>query len=584
MSIQTRRSTLKKGDIIFVSYTVIRRIGSGGFGTVYIVYDSSTKTRVACKVFDESSQEDHEREASILDRLDSPHIPSYKRSGWCEKTRFYVIIMEYIDGVTLLEYVKNNGPLRLKSTLSLLSDVLEALREAHECGIVHLDLKPQNIMISTSADGNVRAVLIDFGIASPVNSPMINADEKLLGSLTWLATEVLLGSNIRAQKRMDIQAIGLIASFMLRGKYPDWHGKSLQDVRAAKIQGDTEYAPGELVAHPVRKVIEKAASPHPQARFGSIRELMDALDAIDETSACTQDMDDAKPPAPSGFGPISLVAPPPPSEAPTGPGFLRKRGVAALAIAVIALLLVAAFAVTASDRQTIDTHTPNRVTSVRQEPKPKTRVCCGDVIAEEGKEELVFDEVHYIEVDDAADEVRLVEPKAEKERADDMLHRPNPASPAKLVTQELQQPHPDPDVILFDAKKRKSFEVESLSLPVPHKWSDKQLDQDWFEQARSAQTVLFSGKHQEAIRLCHEVVEARPGLRDAKVMCYKTLAIGYKKEGEVELMCRFYKKARKADQQKNRPRLDRLFKKTCEALILKRRKKTVSLDLWPINK
>ena len=153
-----------EADSLLGHYRIARRIGAGGMGEVYLAQDTKLDRKVALKILPSEFAEDADRmsrfvrEAKSASALNHPNIITIHEIGESDGTHF--IATEFIDGKTLSDYAKSN-PLDFKSALEIAIQVASALDEAHQAGIVHRDIKPDNIMIRA----NGLAKILDFGIA-----------------------------------------------------------------------------------------------------------------------------------------------------------------------------------------------------------------------------------------------------------------------------------------------------------------------------------------------------------------------------------------------------------------------------------
>lgn len=167
---------LKEGVILGERYEIMSRIGYGGMADVYKAQDRKLNRLVAVKVMKAEFREDSsfvakfQKEAQAAAKLSHPNVVNVYDVG--EDRGLQYIVMELIEGITLKNYIAKKGKLSVKEATSIAIQVSLGLEAAHNVGIVHRDVKPQNIMIST--DGKVK--LSDFGIAKAINSNTITAN------------------------------------------------------------------------------------------------------------------------------------------------------------------------------------------------------------------------------------------------------------------------------------------------------------------------------------------------------------------------------------------------------------------------
>lgn len=199
-------------------YEIIKQIGKGGMADVYLALDKVLNREVAIKVLksdlesDATSLERFEREATAATRLIHPNIVEIYDVGEDDNTHF--IVMEYVKGHTLKQLIQRRGPLPVKEAVYIIRQLLMALLEAHKNGIIHRDVKPQNVLIK--ADGTIK--MADFGIAQIANAMQLTSDNSVLGSVHYLAPELAQGQV--ADMQSDIYSIGIVFYELLMGDVP----------------------------------------------------------------------------------------------------------------------------------------------------------------------------------------------------------------------------------------------------------------------------------------------------------------------------------------------------------------------------
>jgi serine/threonine protein kinase len=207
---------------IFGRYRIIKLLGSGAMGAVYLAADTQLERQVAIKVptFDGDAEGENlarfYREARIAATLRHPNICAVHDVGAIDGRHY--ISMAYLDGQPLSEIIKTNGPHSERSALYLIRKLALALHEAHRQGIVHRDLKPANVMI----DGKREPVIMDFGLACQVR----NEDSRLtqqgvvMGSPAYMAPEQMEGDSTRIAAAADQYSLGVILFELLTGQLP----------------------------------------------------------------------------------------------------------------------------------------------------------------------------------------------------------------------------------------------------------------------------------------------------------------------------------------------------------------------------
>ena len=196
------------GSKINGRYKVIGNIGSGGMANVFLAYDPILDREVAVKVLRFDFQNDQaairrfQREALASSELVHPNIVSVYDVG--EEDGLQYLVMEYVKGTDLKQYIKNHYPIPLEMVVTIMEQILSAISLAHQHRIIHRDLKPQNILIDEF--GNVK--IADFGIAIALSETSLTQTNTLLGSVHYLSPEQARGS--MATRQSDIYALGVI--------------------------------------------------------------------------------------------------------------------------------------------------------------------------------------------------------------------------------------------------------------------------------------------------------------------------------------------------------------------------------------
>lgn len=199
-------------------YEITEIIGVGGMANVYKANDLLEKRVVAVKIMhdDHMQNEDMRRrfknESKAMAVLDHPNIR--RIYDVCFTSKIHCIVMEYVDGITLKDYLEQKGALGWKEALDFIVQILYALRHAHERGIVHRDVKPENMLLL--ADGSLK--LTDFGIARFARSEIRTLTQMAIGSVHYISPEQAAGASTDA--RTDLYAMGVLLYQMLTGRVP----------------------------------------------------------------------------------------------------------------------------------------------------------------------------------------------------------------------------------------------------------------------------------------------------------------------------------------------------------------------------
>ncbi|MBF0778449.1 Stk1 family PASTA domain-containing Ser/Thr kinase [Streptococcus cuniculi] len=207
------------GKIFADRYRIVRQIGRGGMADVYLAKDLILDgEEVAVKVLRTNYQTDQiavqrfQREARAMADLDHPNIVRISDIG--EEDGQQYLAMEYVDGLDLKRYIKENAPLSNDEAVRIMGQILLAMRMAHTRGIVHRDLKPQNVLLTKEGSAKVT----DFGIAVAFAETSLTQTNSMLGSVHYLSPEQARGSKATVQS--DIYAMGIILFEMLTGRIP----------------------------------------------------------------------------------------------------------------------------------------------------------------------------------------------------------------------------------------------------------------------------------------------------------------------------------------------------------------------------
>src|SRR5215469_8860751 len=248
-------------------YKLIDIRGSGSMATVYIGRDLNTNRLFAVKVLRSEMAEQQEmasrfeREATILTLLIDPHIVrqlEYGRDG-----TFHYVVMDYIDGVTLKELILADGPFSIQRALDTAHQIAEGLEAAHKKRVIHRDMKPQNILVSTT---NV-VKLTDFGMARTLESATITEEGSFLGTPYYVAPEQATDGH-SADIRSDLYSLGCIFFEMLTGQVP-YESKTALDVILMHLRNPVPSACQLRPTLPrtIDSFLQKAMAKDPSSRF-----------------------------------------------------------------------------------------------------------------------------------------------------------------------------------------------------------------------------------------------------------------------------------------------------------------------------
>lgn len=268
------------GILLDDQYQIDTLIGVGGMANVYKATDVRSGRTVAVKMLKEECMANEElvrrfkNESKAISILNHPNIVKVWDVSTYEGRPY--IVMEYIDGITLKEYLnQRGGPLTWKEVVHFISKVLSALEHAHSKGIVHRDVKPQNIMLL--ADGNIK--MMDFGIARFSRSQSHTISDKAIGSVHYISPEQAKGDLTGATA--DIYSVGIMMYEMLSGRLPFLSDSA---VSIAIMQISDQAVPLNKVAPGVplglQQITERAMAKRPEDRYPTARAMLDDLDAF----------------------------------------------------------------------------------------------------------------------------------------------------------------------------------------------------------------------------------------------------------------------------------------------------------------
>lgn len=261
-------------------YRIDSLVGVGGMANVYRGTDEKTGNAIAVKVLKEEFLDNEElvrrfkNESKAISILDHPNIVKVYDVSVGERLQY--IVMEYIDGITLKEYLKQRGGvLTWKEVVHFATQVLGALDHAHAKGIVHRDVKPQNIMLL--ADGSIK--MMDFGIARFSRAQSQTVSDKAIGSVHYISPEQAKGD--RTDARTDLYSVGVMLYEMLSGQLP-FDGNGAVSIAIMQISEKprplAEIAPN--VPEGLRQITERAMEKEPADRYQSAREMLGAIEAF----------------------------------------------------------------------------------------------------------------------------------------------------------------------------------------------------------------------------------------------------------------------------------------------------------------
>jgi eukaryotic-like serine/threonine-protein kinase len=283
---------MNDGDIIAGRYQLEGRLGFGGMSTVHLAFDMRLERRVAAKLLAEHLADDptfvsrFQREAQAAARLVHPNIVQIFDSGLDEQSGRHFIVMEYIEGQSCAEILRDDGWVQVEEAVAIIEQACEGLHYAHRHGVVHRDVKPGNLL--RAREGEVK--LADFGIAKATEQSSITQVGSVLGTAAYLAPEQARGEE--AGPRADLYALGVVAYQLISGRLP-YEATSLTEL-ALKQQREEPPMLDTLVAAvgpELAEAIALALALDPNERYQTAREMgraiSDGADGISPIEAPT---------------------------------------------------------------------------------------------------------------------------------------------------------------------------------------------------------------------------------------------------------------------------------------------------------
>ncbi|MCM1226549.1 MAG: Stk1 family PASTA domain-containing Ser/Thr kinase [Clostridium sp.] len=258
-------------------YEITELIGEGGMADVYKAVDVVDNKVVAVKILKKEFSESEEflrrfrNESKAIAVLSHPNIVKIYDVGFSDKIQF--IVMEYIDGITLKEYIENERILSWKEAVHFVTQILRALQHAHERGIVHRDIKPQNIMVFT--DGTIK--VMDFGIAKFAREEGRTATDQAIGTVHYISPEQARGDITDAKS--DLYSVGVMLYEMLTGEKP-FDGDNPVSIAVMHMQNVAEL-PRRVnpdIPSPLEEIIVHAMEKNPSDRYQTAVDMLRDID------------------------------------------------------------------------------------------------------------------------------------------------------------------------------------------------------------------------------------------------------------------------------------------------------------------
>ncbi len=287
MTAETPTEELTRGSVIADRYEIIEELGKGGMGKVFRVEDKKIKEEVALKLIkpeiaaDKKTIERFSNELKFARKIAHRNVCKMYDLGEEEGT--YYITMEYVPGEDLKSFIRRSRQLNVGTAISLAKQVSEGLSEAHRLGVVHRDLKPQNVMIDK--EGNAR--IMDFGVARSVEGKGITGAGVMIGTPEYMSPEQVEGKE--ADQRSDIYSLGIMLYEMLTGRVP-FEGDTAFAI-GVKQKSESPQDPRELnsqISDDLSKVILRCLEKEKEKRYQSAGEIRSELSRIEQGIPTTE--------------------------------------------------------------------------------------------------------------------------------------------------------------------------------------------------------------------------------------------------------------------------------------------------------
>lgn len=268
------------GKVLSSRYEIVEKIGGGGMAVVYRAKDKVLNRFIAIKILRKEYTNDQEfiekfrQESLSAASLTHPNIVSIYDTGVDDNT--YYIVMEYVKGLTLKEYIKKKGKLDEKEAINISIKIAEALKNAHKNNVIHRDIKPQNILLTN--EGIVKVA--DFGIARATNTSTINNTSNIIGSVHYFSPEQARGGYV--DEKSDIYSLGVVMYEMVTGEVPfDADNHVVVAMKHVNERAISPSMKNSKMTKKFEKIILKSMEKQQSYRYSNTTELLKDLYKID---------------------------------------------------------------------------------------------------------------------------------------------------------------------------------------------------------------------------------------------------------------------------------------------------------------
>jgi len=288
------------GQVIADRYHVIKKLGEGGMGQVYLAEHVKMGRRSAIKVMSPSMIHDPDavarfnREASNASRITHPNVCAVYDFGETPDGLIY-LAMEFVEGVPLTDLIEQEGALPLARATAIFKQTADALQAAHDLGIVHRDLKPDNIMVARGRDGNDLVKVVDFGIAKAVGGDetgqKVTKTGLVVGTPEFMSPEQLSGDKVDG--RSDLYSLALVYFRMLTGQLP-FQADSVQETMIKRLTDDPEKLaaarPDLTFPDGLQEVLDTALARTPATRYQTVAKFAEDVLGVAQLRKGTRGM------------------------------------------------------------------------------------------------------------------------------------------------------------------------------------------------------------------------------------------------------------------------------------------------------